>query len=261
MAFERIVPETPEWKAYYANHIQRYMFAADRLREAGRRHVLDAACGVGYGAAYMADAAAVSVIAVDRDAGALDVARARFARAGVTPIQDDCHTLAASGAFGPFDAVVTFETIEHLPKPEHFLARCRQLLTPGGHLVASTPNVAVRGPAGAAEWDFHEREYTAAELVSLLAAADFRDVELYGQRMTALGRLRREVRGELNLLRFSPFIRLGLWMQRILRGRARPLPALPEQLDDFEITALESAAACDALGEGGPFVLIAVARS
>lgn len=260
MAFERIVPETPEWAAYYANHIQRYMFAADRLREAGCRHVLDAACGVGYGAAYMAAAAAVSVVAVDRDARALDVARARFARAGVTPVQDDCHTLAAVDALGPFDAVVTFETIEHLPKPEQFLARCRELLTPAGFLVASTPNVAVRGPAGSAEWDFHEREYTAAELVSLLVAAGFRGVTLYGQRVTAIGRLRGEVRGELNLLRFSPFIRLGLWMQRVLRGRSRPLPALPEQIDDFEIAALESAAACDALGDGGPFALIAVAR-
>jgi hypothetical protein len=44
MVFERIAPDTPEWAAYYANHIQRYMFAADRLREAGCRHVLDAAC-------------------------------------------------------------------------------------------------------------------------------------------------------------------------------------------------------------------------
>jgi hypothetical protein len=56
MAFERIAPDTPEWAAYYANHIQRYMFAADR------------------------------VVAADRDAQALDVARARFARAGVTPV-------------------------------------------------------------------------------------------------------------------------------------------------------------------------------
>lgn len=155
---------------------------------------------------------------------------------------------------------MSFETIERLPKPEQFLARCRELLTPGGLLVASTPNVAVRRPAGSAEWDYHEREYTAAELVSLLAAAGFRNVTLYGQRVTAIGRLRGEVRGELNLLRFSPFIRLGLWMQRVFRGRPRPLPALPEQLDDFEISLVESAAACDFSGEDGPFVLIAVAR-
>jgi SAM-dependent methyltransferase len=260
MAFERIVPDTPEWTAYYANHIQRYMFAADRLREAGSRHVLDVACGVGYGSAHLNDAVGVSVVAVDRDPGALDVARARFARAGVTPVRDDCHTLASVDAFGPFDAVVTFETIEHLPKPEQFLAHCRQLLTPAGFLVASTPNVAVRGPAGSAEWDFHEREYTASELVSMLAAAGFRGVTLYGQRVTAIGRLRGEVRGELNLLRFNPFNRLGLWVQRVVRGRPRPLPALPERLDDFEIAALESASKCDAMGEGGPFVLIAVAR-
>lgn len=43
MASERIAPDTAEWAAYYANHIQRYRFAADRLREPGCRHVLDAA--------------------------------------------------------------------------------------------------------------------------------------------------------------------------------------------------------------------------
>jgi hypothetical protein len=59
-AFERIEPDTASWAAYFSNHIHRYMFAAEKLKEVGARHVLDAACGVGYGACYLADAAAVT---------------------------------------------------------------------------------------------------------------------------------------------------------------------------------------------------------
>jgi 2-polyprenyl-3-methyl-5-hydroxy-6-metoxy-1,4-benzoquinol methylase len=259
--FERLEPDTPYWAAYFANHVQRYMFAAEQLKEAGARHVLDAACGVGYGAQWLATAAAVTVVAADRDPNALRIAQTSFPHPAVALVQDDCHTLAGCRGLGPFDAVVSFETVEHLPRPVDFLERCRELLAPGGLLIVSTPNRGAQGASAPLDWQYHEREYVASELVGLLGQAGFGNVVLYGQRLTALGEFRRDVRAELNLLRFNPFIRVGQWLQRVARGRKTPLPALPEQVGDFEIVPFGSSQECDALGPAGPFVLIALGRS
>ena len=70
-----------------------------------------------------------------------------------------------------------------------------------------------------------------------------------------MGELRRDVRAEINVLRFNPLVRLGASIQR-LRG-FRQSPALPEQVSDFEIVPLASAADCDRQGKAGPLVLMA----
>jgi SAM-dependent methyltransferase len=41
---------------------------------------------------------------------------------------------------GTFDAAVSFETIEHLPNPEAFVASLRRILRPRGRLLISTPD-------------------------------------------------------------------------------------------------------------------------
>ena len=260
MAFERIEPDTKEWAAYYGNHISRYMFAATKLQELGKRHVLDAACGVGYGAQHLAEAAGVSVVAVDRSSRALQIATGRFSHPRVIFCRDDCHTLAHCGGYAPFDAVVSFETVEHLSRPGEFLARCRAMLAPDGVLVASTPNRSATKHGRERDWEYHQREYTAADLLSLFCSAGFAGVTLYGQRLTALGRFRGEIRAELNVLRFNPVVRAGSWLQRVVRGWRFLPSALPEQVDDFEIVPFPSAEGCDALGEQGPFALVVLAR-
>lgn len=150
--------------------------------------------------------------------------------------------------------MVSFETVEHLRRPADLLKRCRKLLVAGGLLIASTPN---RGAETASlDWNnYREHEYTVAELGLLLAEAGFGQVALYGQRLTALGEFRREVRAELNLLR------AGQRLQRLVRGRTKPLPVLPERIGDFETVPFGNAQECDALGASGPSVLIALSRS
>ena len=215
---------------------------------------------MGYGAKYLAEAGIDRIIAVDRDPQALQIALKQFYCPVVTLSQDDCHTLVSCAKYAPFDAVVSFETVEHLPRPAEFLTRCRELLIPGGLLVISTPNRQLRNSASP-EWEFHEREYTAAEFVALLVEAGFSDIALYGQQFTALGKLRNEVRAELNKVRFNPVVRTGRWLQKVLRGHRDTAFALPERVEDFEIIPLPSAAECDALCKQGPFVLVCLASS
>lgn len=220
-----------------------------------------AACGVGYGSQHLAKGLPEArVVGVDRDARAIGIARNRFAHSRVTILEDDCQKLGAAAQHGPFDAIVSFETLEHLPRPAEFLARCHDLLAPDGTFIISTPNSRVTAAEHASICAYHEREYTAPEFVELLHAAGFAGMTLWGQRLSALGRLRDQVRAEVNRLRSSPLVRAGRWLQT-LRGRApAPLP-LPSEAGDFEVVPLGSAEECDALGGAGPLVVIAVVAS
>jgi SAM-dependent methyltransferase len=260
MAFERIVPGTPEWTAYYANHIQRYAFAADTLARESIAKVLDVACGVGYGAHFLATHGLGEIVAVDNNSEALEFARNHFSHPAIRYVQDDCHTLIQTAQHGSFDAVVSFETIEHLKRPAEFLRACRECLRESGLFIISTPNA--RAHETGAKWEFHEKEFTAPEFESLLRSAGYRDISLFGQHKTAFGRLRDDLRAELNLLRSNPFFRLGRLLQR-LRHPGYDELALPlsECAEDFEIVAIDSAHVCDAEARTGPFVIIATARS
>lgn len=113
-------------------HCQRYDFAARWVT--GR--VLDLACGVGYGAEILAANPHVdSVVGIDRDAGAIAYARAHYGQAAKFIVDDAMHYADAQR----FDAIVTLETIEHLPDPASFALRIQSLLRPGGVIVASAP--------------------------------------------------------------------------------------------------------------------------
>lgn len=258
MAIERIVPGTKEWEAFYANHILRYQFAANILKNDKAVSLLDAACGVGYGSAYLAKQIdASTIVAIDRSADALEVAHANFSSPAIKFLADDCQTLQAASAYGAFDAVVSFETFEHLPKPMDFLAACYNNLKPSGKIIISTPNKSVSSPQQL-NWEYHEKEYTASELYTCLEEAGYKNIRVYGQEFTMKGKIKNEIRGDLNRLFSNPFVRAGLWLQAKLKGY-KPMPVLKETIDDFEIVSYECPADCEAKGTDGPFVLIATA--
>jgi SAM-dependent methyltransferase len=258
MAIERLVPGTPEWDLYFANHHCRYRFALEVLHSARAATVLDAACGVGYGSKFLGESG-IKMVAVDRDASALAIARARFSDPNVRFVQDDCEQLA-NISNDSFDAVVSFETLEHLPHPERFLSRCRQMLKSGGTLIISTPNGNLRENEVKTEWEFHEKEYSAAEFIALLEQAGFGEIRLWGQEYTEIGRLRDQVRAELNRIHSNPFFRLGRMLQRILRHHPLAWAVLPESLDDFVLKPFARAEELDQLGKQGPFVVVGIAR-
>ena len=120
MSIERLEPNTTEWTAFHANHLARYRFAVHALGDPAPRRILDAACGVGYGSRHLANALGAHVVGIDRSEHALAVARREFAADRVEFLRDDCETLTGVAALGPFDALVTFETLGHLAHPDRF---------------------------------------------------------------------------------------------------------------------------------------------
>ena len=174
---ERAVPGDPLWAELAAPHLARYLFAVDFGR--GLR-VLDAASGSGYGARLLRSGGAAAVVGVDLDVAAVAEAQSRFGGDGVEFLIDDCETLERLS--GPFDLICNFETIEHLERPERFLAAAARLLAPGGTLLTSTPDRAVSPPpvAGRPRNRFHVHEWFREEFRQLLSP-HFAEIEIRGR--------------------------------------------------------------------------------
>lgn len=157
------------------DHVARYRWAAATLPPGCV--VIDAACGVGYGARILAEAGH-RVIAIDRSAEAIAYAREHYAHERVEHICADVMAVRLD----PADALVSFETIEHLTDPLPFLrsasARCERIL-------ASVPNEAVfpfRSDANDHRgYLHHHRHYTRADFAALLRAAGLTPAAWYGQ--------------------------------------------------------------------------------
>jgi SAM-dependent methyltransferase len=188
---ERIVPDETE-PGIVALHLKRYEFAAPWCRD---REVLDAGCGVGYGAAFLGGRTR-RVVGVDRDEQAIAYARERYARPNVEFRVGDVLRLDAGDA--EFDAVCSFETIEHVDDADAFVAETARVLRPGGVLVVSTPRA--EETTAAPENPFHRLELSPADFEALLRRF-FGEVELYGQRRLQTARHRLMQRADVLGLR------------------------------------------------------------
>ena len=116
---ERISLEDKSLYQGYANHIQRYAFAAQYCTG---KSVLDAGCGTGYGSVFLVIRGALSVTAIDISAEALAEAKRLYRHDNLRFIQGDVECLSGIVDLGgPFDVVVDLENIEHLTDPKRFL--------------------------------------------------------------------------------------------------------------------------------------------
>jgi SAM-dependent methyltransferase len=177
---ERIVPDETE-PGIVALHLKRYEFAFPWCRD---REVLDAGCGVGYGAAFLARVAR-RVVGVDRDEQTIEYARERYGAPNVEFRVGDLLDLELPDA--SFDAVCSFETIEHVSDRDAYLREMRRVLRPGGAYLVSTPQVA--RTTEAPENPFHHVELAREDFEALLRR-HFEEVELYGQRRLQTARHR-----------------------------------------------------------------------
>jgi SAM-dependent methyltransferase len=135
--------------------------------------ILDIACGAGYGTHLLAGKAN-SVTGVDASVEAIDFAKS------VWPHERASFYVASTGQWfaqdhAKYDAVVTFETVEHMYDARLFLNAIWSRLRDGGVLFLSSPNAAFYPLT---DNEFHIRHFNTEELESLLRTlpnvADFR---------------------------------------------------------------------------------------
>jgi 2-polyprenyl-3-methyl-5-hydroxy-6-metoxy-1,4-benzoquinol methylase len=131
---ERCVPDIMRGELVDAEHRVRYWWVGHLVK--GRR-VLDAGCGTGYGSTILAESGADEVVGIDVAENVLEAARAR-APVGVHFEVGDVRTLPFEDA--SFDAVVSFEVIEHVAEHDVVLDEFARVLRPGGILAVSSPN-------------------------------------------------------------------------------------------------------------------------
>ena len=154
------------------DHIERYEWAARFLQEGSR--VADFACGVGYGCSILAGAG-LQVQGFDKSQRAILYARQHYPANHARYIRADGDAAVDLGV-NTYDAVVCFETIEHIEDPLPMLRAFREAASV---LLISVPNEAVFPNQG--QVAFHHRHYTKAELEALLAEAGWRVTEWHGQ--------------------------------------------------------------------------------
>ncbi len=153
-----------------ALHLARYKLAAEYVRDA---HVVDCACGTGFGSEVLLQAGARSVQGVDFDRGALEYARSRHAHEGITYFEADAVRFAPPVQPSVW---VSLETIEHLPNPSAYVARVAKVLPKGGKFIASVP-VTVCTDSNR----HHRHDFTRASFRSLLSANGFKEIRTLEQ--------------------------------------------------------------------------------
>ena len=174
-----------------------YTWALQQLKGGDRLRILDAACGTGFGTYALAQGASTAV-GVDLAPDAIDEARARYLAPGLFYLIMDVAKLAFRSA--TFDAVISQDTIEHLPDDKGFVAEAARVLSPGGIFIVFTPHREAH--TNNPDNPYHLREYSPESLRDLLQL-HFETVHLFGRRPApALCRLEATLN---EVRRYDPF--------------------------------------------------------
>lgn len=147
----------------------RYIWALDKIIG---KTTLDCGCGEGYGAAWLRKQG-IDIIGLDCSREALY----RTKRNGLIL----SNILSMPFCTNSFEAVISFEVIEHLEDGDVYLSKIRYILVPDGIFIGSTP---IRKPKkyqnGSPKNPCHKKEYYIEEINNLLKK-HFEKVVLYGQ--------------------------------------------------------------------------------
>lgn len=150
------------------HHLGRYTWAIPVVE--GCRRILDIACGAGYGSKLLADAHPdAEIVGVDYDERAIDHARKTYEGKNLSYRVGNVVTWREGDGkpLGRFDAIVSFDTIEHLLHREIALLELAENLSPDGMLLLSTPCGKPDDKLNPG-WEHHKIEYSYHSLQNLL---------------------------------------------------------------------------------------------
>jgi SAM-dependent methyltransferase len=161
---ERVTTAAGGFNPTWQRHVAAYALCAPLLPQ-GR--VLDLGCGIGHSYALLSPR---ETVGLDVDPRVLE-GQDRETRVG------DMRALPFGD--GSFSAVLSVQSIEHVPDPDRVLSEARRVLVPGGVAVFVTPNRLTFGLPDEVFDPYHYVEFSAEELRACCKSV-FDRVELLG---------------------------------------------------------------------------------
>lgn len=160
---ERFIPEMSDIELEI-EHIQRYELLKEVVRD---KIILDAACGEGYGS-YLLSQTAMKVTGLDIDAKSIAYASEKYNNANVDFLVSTINKLPFED--NAFDAVVSFETLEHVDFETQvlFMREIKRVLKENGILIISTPNKKYYSDEVNYTNPFHVKELYREEFIEML---------------------------------------------------------------------------------------------
>ena len=148
----------------YQCHIATYEFAIPYLQN---KNVLEFGCGSGYGSHYVADSCS-EIVAVDISQQAISYAQNNYKKDNLEFKRiGDIESTDLPFPDTTFDAVISFQVIEHLIKDERFFKELNRVLKKEGVLIVATPDKTSRLFSFQKPWNqYHVREYDMSTLVA-----------------------------------------------------------------------------------------------
>jgi len=171
---ERFTPDCV--REIWYEHWHRYVFAQHFVEN---KTVLDLACGEGYGS-FLLSQKAKHVIGMDVSKQSVEHAQENYVRPHLEYRVGNAAQIEL--ADGAVDAVVSFETIEHLSQQREMIAEFHRVLSPEGVLIISSPDKKTYSDDRNYHNEFHVKELYREEFESLLSDY-FPQFELAGQKL------------------------------------------------------------------------------
>ncbi len=227
---ERVTPGTRSWEQYGAEHLQRYRQFAELYKN---KIVIDAACGTGYGSAYIAEQGAGNVTGIDISEEAILFSQTNYKAPNLSFRLHDCLKIHELGFKA--DLVISFETLEHLPDPALFIKNVSESLNPGGTFICSTPNKERLSGAGNIN-PFHPSELSFDEFKETFSR-HFTITSIYHQSETVQYLRYQEIKHLLHQqnsqMRAFLYNRIELKLRKLFGKTFQPIQFSRQHLDDL----------------------------
>jgi len=143
-------------------HLHRYAMAMSLVEN---KIVLDIACGEGYGSNLLAEKA-LHVTGADIKRNVIINAKSKYNKKNINFIESDITNILVVD--NTFDAIVCFETIEHIEDHNKAILEMKRVLKTSGILIISSPNKAEYSDRNNFSNPFHKKELYLTEFENLL---------------------------------------------------------------------------------------------
>ncbi len=175
---ERILPDKIYFRSEYLLYLKQiyaYRWVKDIIPASSV--CLDLGCGEGYGTKILS-LWMKKIIGVDIGEQVIDKACRKYLSKTCAFRKYDGKTLPFPD--NTFDAVVSFQVIEHVKDDSNFIAEAHRVLKKGGLFILATPNKNIRLPQNQKPWNvYHVREYSPHEAEKILKSR-FSNVDILG---------------------------------------------------------------------------------